>query len=212
MLTDFYQLTMAYALWKAGRHAVRETFEVYFRKNPFGGEFTVFAGLQEVVRILEAFRYGPEDIAYLREVMPEANETPAFFAWLQGLDCRDLTVHAMREGSVAFPSVPLLRIEGPAALCRLLETTLLNAVNFPSLVATNAVRHKRVAGEGKSLVEGGLRRAQGPDGALSASRYAYLGGVDATSNLRGGQLFGIPVRGTHAHSFVTHFGAADLAR
>lgn len=122
-------------------------------------------------------------------------------------------VYAMAEGQIAFPRVPLLRIEGPLATVQLLETTLLCLVNYPSLMATNAARFRLAAGPTKTLLEFGLRRSQGPDGGLSASRYAYMGGFDATSHVLAGKLFGIAIKGTHAHSFVTSFTAlTDITR
>ncbi|CAK7337696.1 unnamed protein product [Dovyalis caffra] len=128
-----------------------------------------------------------------------------FFDYLRGLDCSEVEVHAIAEGSVVFPKVPLLRIGGPIAVAQLLETPLVNLVNYASLVATNAARHRFVAGKSKILLEFGLRRAQGPDGGISASKYCYLGGFDATSNVAAGRLFGIPLRGTHSHAFVSSY-------
>ncbi|KAJ6805612.1 nicotinate phosphoribosyltransferase 1-like isoform X2 [Iris pallida] len=132
-----------------------------------------------------------------------------FFDYLRAIDCSDVEVYAISEGSVVFPKVPLMRIEGPVAVVQLLETPFVNLVNYASLVTTNAARHRFVAGKEKSLLEFGLRRAQGPDGGISASRYCYMGGFDATSNVAAGRLFGIPLRGTHSHAFVSSFMSLD---
>ena len=203
LLTDFYQLTMAYAFWKHGRHGEPSAYDLFFRKNPFEGEFTVFAGLEEVLGFLERFRFTEGEIESVRPLLPGAD--PAFFDWLRGVDLAKVTVHAMSEGSLAFPRVPLLRVEGPIAVVQLLETSLLTLVNYASLVATNAARFRLAAGPGKVLLEFGLRRAQGPDGGLSASRYSYIGGFDATSNVLAAVRDGIPARGTQGHSFIQSF-------
>lgn len=209
LLTDLYQLTMAYGYWKAGRHKDRAVFDLYFRRNPFGGEFTVFAGLEEVQRFISDFRFRDDEIDYIRSVMPQCDED--FYDWLRSVDCSEITVHAVREGSLVFPNIPLIIVEGPLAIAQMLETTLLTLINYPSLVATNAARFRLAAGKDKTLIEFGLRRAQGPDGGVSASRYSYLGGFDGTSNVLAGRLFGIPVRGTHGHAFVSSFlGLDDL--
>jgi len=205
LLTDMYQITMAYSLWKNKRHEMPAAFDLFFRKNPFGGEFTIFAGAEEVIRFISDFHFKEEQIEYLHTILPDADE--GFFTWLEGVDCSKVKVKAIKEGMVVFPRVPLLTVEGPMGVCQLLETTLLTLVNFASLVATNAARHCLAAGKGKVILEFGLRRAQGPDGGLSASRYSYLGGAEGTSNVLANQLFGIPIRGTHAHSFVTSFAA-----
>jgi len=203
MLTDLYELTMAYAYFQAGKHEDRAVFDLFFRSNPFGGEYTVAAGLNEALAFVEHFRYSSGDTAYLKQILPECS--PDFRKWLRKIDCSDISIHAVPEGSLVFPRVPLLRVEGPLAICQLLESTLLNLIGYPSLVATNAARIKLAAGD-KRVAEFGLRRAQGPDGALSASRYAYLGGIDGTSNVRAGQLFDIPLSGTQAHAYVSSFG------
>ena len=135
-----------------------------------------------------------------------------FFEYLLKIDASDIRVYAQKEGSVVFPRVPLLRLEGPLATVQLLETTLLCLVNYASLVATNAARHRLVAGEDVMLLEFGLRRAQGVDGGVSASRYAYLGGFDATSNVEAGRQFGIPIKGTHAHSYVQSHSGWDCVK
>jgi nicotinate phosphoribosyltransferase len=207
LLNDLYQFTMAYAYWKAGKQSERSVFDLYFRKNPFGGEYTIFAGLEECIKFLANFNLTDEEIDFVRDSLPGCEE--AFCDYLRGLDCSDIEVYAISEGSVVFPKVPLLRIEGPVAVVQLLETPFLNLINYASLVATNAARHRFVAGKSKLLLEFGARRAQGPDGAISASKYCYLGGFDATSNVAAGKLFGIPLRGTHSHAFVSSFMSLD---
>ncbi|XP_045536480.1 nicotinate phosphoribosyltransferase isoform X2 [Papilio machaon] len=208
LLTDLYQITMAYAYWKSGKVNDVAVFDLFFRTNPFQGEFTIFAGLEECLKFLDNFHYSDSDIDYLIQTLPD-NIEPEFFAYLKDLTCKDIKLSAIEEGSVVFPRVPLLRIEGPLIVAQLLETTLLTLVNFASLMATNAARYRMVAGKNVSLLEFGLRRAQGPDGGLSASKYAYVGGFDGTSNVLAGKMFNIPVKGTHAHSFVTSFSTLE---
>ncbi|KAF3337681.1 nicotinate phosphoribosyltransferase-like protein [Carex littledalei] len=207
LLTDLYQYTMAYAYWKAGKHLDRAVFDLYFRKNPFGGEYTVFAGLEECIHFVANFKLSDDEISFLRSVMPTCEE--GFFEYLKGVNCSDVEVYSIPEGSVVFPKVPLIRIEGPVAVVQLLETPFVNLVNYASLVTTNAARHRYVSGKAKVLLEFGLRRAQGPDGGISASKYCYIGGFDATSNVLAGKLFGIPLRGTHSHAFVSSYMSAD---
>ena len=211
LLTDLYQITMAYAYWKAGRMEDQAVFDLFFRKSPFNGEFTIFAGLTECLIFLENFKYSETDIAYLRTILP-TNVEEEFYTYLENLTPKDIVFNALPEGTVAFPRVPLIRVEGPLIIAQLLETTLLTLVNFASLVATNAARHRIAAGSRNiKLFEFGLRRAQGPDGGLSASKYAYVGGFDGTSNVLAGKLYQIPVKGTHAHAYVTSYtGAEDM--
>uniref|UniRef100_A0A6B2L189 Nicotinate phosphoribosyltransferase n=1 Tax=Arcella intermedia TaxID=1963864 RepID=A0A6B2L189_9EUKA len=206
-MTDFYQLTMCYAYWKCGKSEQEAVFDLYFRTPPFDGEYTIFCGLEEALKYINAFKFSAADIEFLKTRMKDCE--PEFFDYLGKLDCSKVKAYAIREGSVVFPSVPLIRIEGPLAVSQLLETTLLTLVNFSSLVATNAARY-RVAADSSSkkgivLLEFGVRRAQGPDGGMSASRYAYIGGFNGTSNVAAAQSFNISVKGTHAHSFVTSF-------
>ncbi|CAL5369483.1 unnamed protein product [Camellia sinensis] len=211
LLSDLYQFTMAYAYWKAGKNNERAVFDLYFRKNPFGGEYTIFAGLEECIRFIANFKFKEEEIAFIRASLPKTCED-GFYDYLRGIDCSDVEVYAVSEGSVVFPKVPLMRVEGPIAVVQLLETSFLNLINYASLVTTNAARHRSVAGKSKILLEFGLRRAQvveGPDGGIGASKYSYLGGFDATSNVEAGRLFGIPVRGTHSHAFVSSFMSPD---
>lgn len=203
LVNDLYQLTMAYAYWKAGKQDDEAVFDYFFRRCPFGGEFAIFAGLADLLDFVERFRFGPAEIEYLR-TGPLASADPAFFAWLATVDFSRLRIWALREGSAAFPRVPLVRVEGPLAIAQLLETPLLYITNFASLVTTNAVRYRLAAGPDKVLLEFGLRRAQ--DG-LRASHYAYLGGFDSTSNVEAARALGIAPRGTMAHSFVSSFAS-----
>lgn len=212
LLTDLYQITMAYAYWKNGKMDDHAVFDLFFRKNPFKGEYTIFAGLEECVKFLMNFKFSKSDIDYLRDVLPGPIEEE-FFDYLASLDASEVSLWAIPEGYVVFPKVPLIRIEGPLPVVQLMETTLLNLVNYASLVATNASRFRMVAGEDIQLLEFGLRRAQGPDGGLSASKYCYMGGFDGTSNVLAGKTFGIPVKGTHAHAFVNSFrGLSEIPR
>uniref|UniRef100_A0A0D9W153 Nicotinate phosphoribosyltransferase n=1 Tax=Leersia perrieri TaxID=77586 RepID=A0A0D9W153_9ORYZ len=161
LLTDLYQFSMAYAYWKAGKHLDRAVFDLYFRKNPFGGEFTIFGGLEECIRLIANFKLTEVEIRFLRSAMPTCED--GFFEYLISIDCSDVEVYAIPEGSVVFPKVPLMIIEGPVAVVQLLETPFLSLVNYASLVTTNAARHRHVAGKSKNLLEFGLRRAQGLD-------------------------------------------------
>ena len=165
---------MAYAYWKSGKTDDVATFDLYFRKNPFKGEFTIFAGLGDCVKLLENFHYSESDITYLRSILPTTVEEE-FYEFLQQLSPKDVTLYAVAEGSVVFPKVPLMRITGPLIVVQLLETTFLTLVNFASLMTTNASRYRIAAGKDIKLLEFGLRRAQGPDGGLTASKYAYIG-------------------------------------
>ena len=210
LLTDYYEFTMAYAAWKEGIAAREACFTVTFRRNPFGGGFTVAAGLEHVIDFIEHWRLGEEDLAFLssfpgvpggRRAGPGSGPfEPRFIEFLRGLEL-ELDVDAVPEGTVVFPHEPLLRVRGPVVPGMLLESTILAILNFQSLVATKAAR-LCVAAAGAPVVEFGMRRAQGIDGGLSAARAAYLGGCDGTSNTLAGRLYGIPVSGTHAHSWV----------
>lgn len=203
MLTDLYQLTMAYAYWKSGVHDTETCFHAYFRGNPFGGSFSVACGLAQAIDYLRNLAFTREDTDSLaaltgRDGAPLFSEE--FLAWLR--DFRfTADVDAVPEGTVVFPNEPLIRVTGPIIDCQLVETTLLNILNFQTLVATKAARVCIAAGD-DPVLEFGLRRAQGPDGGLSASRASYVGGCVGTSNVLAGQYYGVPVGGTHAHSLV----------
>nr|GME19271.1 nicotinate phosphoribosyltransferase 2-like [Ipomoea batatas] len=149
-----------------------------------------------------------DDIAFLQQSLPSSCED-GFFEYLRSIDLSDVEIYSISEGSVVFPKVPLMRVEGPVAVAQLLETPFVNRINYASLVTTNAARHRFVAGKEKLLLEFGLRRAQGPDGGIGASKYCYMGGFDATSNVAAGKIFGIPLRGTHSHAFVSSFMSTD---
>lgn len=209
LLTDMYQISMTYAHWKNDRVNDDAVFDLFFRKPPFKGEYCIFCGLEEVLRFCSTFQFTDSDIDYLKTIMPHCENE--FFLWLRKLDCSEIKLHSIKEGSLVFPREPLIRVEGPLGIAQLLETTLLCLVNYPSLVATNAARMKLAAGPNAELLEFGLRRAQGPDGGVSASKYSYIGGFDGTSNVIAGKLFGINVKGTHAHAYVmSYMSMADL--
>ena len=151
LLTDMYQLTMVYAYWKANRHSLDSSFELFFRKPPFDGEITVMSGLDQVLSFLQHFKFEQDDIAYVKTLIPTADES--FFEYLTNLTCADITVKAIPQGSLCFPRIPLLTISGPLGVCQLLETTLLTLINYPSLVTTNAARFRIAAGPDKVLLE-----------------------------------------------------------
>jgi nicotinate phosphoribosyltransferase len=206
LLTDLYQLTMAYGYWKSGMADKEAVFNLFFRKSPFGGGFAICCGLQLAVDFLEHFHFSEDDIEYLRTLTGNDDEPLFEENFLQYLKNLQFTCHidAIPEGTLVFPQEPLLRIQGPILQCQLLETPLLNIINFQTLIATKSARVALVA-KGEPVLEFGLRRAQGMDGGVSASRAAYIGGASATSNVLAGKLFGIPVKGTHAHSWVMSF-------
>ncbi|RPH71992.1 MAG: nicotinate phosphoribosyltransferase [Myxococcaceae bacterium] len=206
MLTDFYQLTMAAAAWGSGAARRETVFHLLFRRAPFGSGFTVAAGLELALEVLESARLESGDLEYLAGLRG-ADGAPLFedefLAYLSRLRL-EVDVDAVPEGAVVFPQEPLLRVTGPVIPCMMLESAFLNLLNFQTLIATKAARICLAAGD-DPVLEFGLRRAQGPDGSVSAARAAYIGGCAATSNVLAGRLLGIPVRGTHAHSWVMLF-------
>jgi nicotinate phosphoribosyltransferase len=168
--------------------------------------------LDECLKFIADFKFTNSDIDYLKSILGISASDDAFFDWLSTIDCSDVVVYAMNHGEIVFAREPLLRISGPLPICQLLETTLLNLVNYPSLIATNASRMRRCAGPAASLLEFGLRRAQGPDGGISAAKYAIVGGFDATSVVAAGKLNNWDrsmVRGTQAHAFVMAYSSLD---
>lgn len=206
LLTDLYQLTMAYGYWKEQVEAQEAVFHMYFRRNPFQSGFSIACGLEEVIDYLDNFAFDAEDLEYLGSLTGNDGKPLFEKPFLEHL--RDLRlecdIDAIPEGTPVFPSEPLVRVQGPILQCQLIETALLNILNFQTLIATKAAR-VCLAARGEPVLEFGARRAQGVDGALAASRAAYIGGCAGTSNVLAGKLYGIPVRGTHAHSWVMLF-------
>ena len=206
LLTDFYQLTMAYAYWKSGKAEQEAVFNLFFRKTPFNSGFAIAAGLEYVMDYCENLSFEREDLDYLGE-MKGRDGSPmfesGFIRYLEEMEF-SCDIDAVEEGEVVFPHMPLVRVKGPLIQCQLLETPLLNLINFQTLIATKAARIV-LAASGDPVMEFGLRRAQGIDGGLAASRASYIGGCSSTSNVMAGKLFGIPVSGTHAHSWIMSF-------
>ena len=212
MLTDLYELTMGAGYAASGVAECQSVFSLSFRSLPFEGGYAVAAGLGDALEALEHLAFGPEDLDYLAALRTPSGRPMFEATFLERLaELRfNCDVDAIPEGTVVFPNEPLIRVRGPLLQAQLVESLLLTIVGFQTLVATKAARVVEAAGDAPVL-EFGLRRAQGPDGGLSAARAAYIGGVAATSNVLAGRLFGIPVRGTHAHSWVQVFGDEQLA-
>ncbi|RQW88186.1 MAG: nicotinate phosphoribosyltransferase [Geobacter sp.] len=200
LLTDLYQLTMLAGYFEKGMNDDPAVFDLFFRTPPFKGGYVVFAGLETALRYLSELRFTDGDLSYLKTL---GIFKDSFLDYLENFRFQGRVI-AMQEGTVAFSLEPLVSVEAPLAQAQFVETALLNIINFQSLVATKAARIVSVA-DGKEIVEFGLRRAQGPDGGLSEVRGAYIGGARSSSNVRAGQTLGIPVKGTHAHSWIMAF-------
>ncbi|MDR0312105.1 MAG: nicotinate phosphoribosyltransferase [Treponema sp.] len=205
LFTDFYSLTMAQGYWKTGMKGL-SVFEMFFRKHPFGGGFSIFAGLGTLLERLTRLSFSDEDISYLKSLNLFED---GFLEHLRNFRFTG-SLWALDEGTVIFPNEPLIRIEGNILECQIIEGMLLNTINFQSLIATKTARVALASGKG-ALMEFGLRRAQGSDGALSASRAAYIGGAQGTSNVLAGKTFGIPVMGTMAHAWIMAFPDEETA-
>ena len=207
LLTDLYQLSMACGYWKAGTGDRDAVFHLTYRRPPFGGGYAIAGGIAPAIAYLRTLRFGADDLEYLASI-PDATGAPLFpKGYLDALAAMKFscTVDAVPEGSLVFAHEPIIRIQGPMMQAQLVETALLTMVNFQTLIATKASRITAAA-KGAPVLEFGLRRAQGIDGGLAAARAAYIGGTHATSNVLAGKLFGIPVKGTHAHSWVMFHG------
>lgn len=206
LLTDLYELTMAYGYWKKEMAELESVFHLFFRKKPFQGGFAIAAGLDEAIEYVQNFHFDGSDLAYLEGLKGERGEPVferEFLDYLSHLKfCCD--IDAVPEGTPIFPHEPMIRVKGPILQAQLLEPILLNILNFQTLIATKAARVCWAA-KPDPVIEFGLRRAQGIDGAIAASRAAYIGGCHGSSNVIAGKLFGIPVKGTHAHSWIMAF-------
>jgi len=199
LFTDFYELTMAQGYWK--RHMkMPVVFDYFFRRHPFGGGYSVFAGLATLIDALEHFSFSKEDLEYLDSLKLFED---GFLEYLSTFQFQGI-VYSAREGEIVFPQEPLVRVEADLISAQIIEGLVLNVLNFQSLIATKTARVWNASQHGV-VMEFGLRRAQGSDGALSASRAAYIGGAVGTSNTLAGKEFGIPVLGTMAHSWVMSF-------
>ncbi|CAN5577516.1 nicotinate phosphoribosyltransferase [soil metagenome] len=206
LLTDLYELTMAYSYWKSGTANKEAVFNLSFRSNPFKGGFAIACGLSHFIQYIQNARFSAIDVEYLRTLTGNDGQPlfeEAFLEYLLALKF-DCDIDAIAEGSVVFAHEPIVRVKGPIISCQILETALLNIINFQTLVATKAARLRLAAGD-KSILEFGLRRAQGADGGISATFASYIGGCDGSSNVLAGKLYGIPVKGTHAHSWVMSY-------
>ena len=195
--TDLYQINMVEAYWADGMHERKAVFELFFRKLPFGNGYAIFAGLERVLEYLKSFKFSESDLAYLKE---EAGYKDDFLSYLKTVKFTG-DVYSVVEGELVFQNEPLLRIEATLAEAQLIETALLNIVNYQTLIATKASRIKQIV-KSDRVMEFGTRRAQEMDAAIWGSRAAFIGGLDSTSNVRAGKLFGLPVAGTHAHSMI----------
>ncbi|MFW5687805.1 MAG: nicotinate phosphoribosyltransferase [Bacteroidota bacterium] len=204
LYTDLYQLTMAQAYFQNGMHQTRAGFDYFFRKIPFKGGYVVFAGLQELLHMISDMRFVSSELEYLAESGFDKN----FLRYLEDYSFKG-SISAVREGDVVFPFEPVVRVEGNLVEAQLIETLLLNVLNFQSLIATKASRIRYAAGKG-TLTDFGLRRAQS-FGGLQASRAAIIGGFDSTSNVFAAKKYHIPHAGTMAHSFIECFGDEENA-
>jgi len=206
LLTDLYELTMAFGYWKHGMANRTAAFHLFFRDLPFEGNYAVASGLEEAAAFIESYSFSDDELEYL-EKLENAEGEPLFekdfIEYLRHEPFR-CNIEIVPEGSLVFPNEPLARVIGPLAQAQIIESALLCILNFNTLAATKASRICAAAGDSK-VIDFGLRRAQGVNGAMAASRAAYLGGCIGTSNTLAGRFYDIPVKGTHAHSWVMAF-------
>ena len=200
LLTDFYELTMMQGYYKFNKDKEKVVFDLFYRTNPNGSSFSVAAGLEQVIDYINNINFTTEDIEYLQQQKIFA---PEFIDYLKNFRFTG-DIYAVPEGTVIFPNEPILKVIAPICEAQLIEAALLNIINHQSLIATKAARVKWAAGN-DVVLEFGLRRAQGPDAGIYGARAAVIGGCAATSNVLTGKMFDIPVKGTHAHSWVMSF-------
>lgn len=203
--TDLYQINMGETYWNDGIHERKAIFDLYFRSMPFNSGYAIFSGLERIVQFIENFKFTDSDIEYLREIGYQDD----YLDYLKALRFTG-NIRAMKEGELCFNNEPLIRVEAPLIQAQLVETALLNIVNFQTLIATKASRIKQVVRD-EIVMEFGTRRAQEMDAAIWGARAAVIGGFDSTSNVRAGKLFGIPISGTHAHSMVQTYDDEYIA-
>ena len=194
--TDLYQINMGYAYFKDGIHERKSYFDVYFRKIPFGGGYAVFAGLAKIIDYVNSFKFTEFDIDFLRQLGYEED-------YLNYLSDMKFTgdIRSVKEGEIVFGNEPLIRVEAPLIQAQIMETAILNIVNYQILIATKAARIKHLCPD-EVCMEFGTRRAHEFDAAIWGTRASIIGGFNATSNVKAAKLFNIPCSGTHAHSFV----------
>ena len=205
LLTDLYQLTMAQGYWECGKADTQACFHMFFRDYPFNGGYAVACGMAQLADLVDGFTFSEDDLEYLASIPAPGGGMlfkPEFIDYLRDFKL-SVDIEAVAEGEIVFPYEPLVRVTGPIMECQILETALLNCVNFETLIATKAARVCMAAEA--PVAEFGLRRAQGAAGGVWASRAAVVGGCASTSNVLAGKLFDLPVSGTHAHSWVMSF-------
>ena len=200
MVMDFYELTMSNGYFREQDRDTRVAFDVFYRSNPDGGGFAIFAGLEQILEYIENLHFDEEDIAYFRSLNIFTED---FLAYLKDFKFSG-DIYAIPEGTVVFPREPLVKVVAPIMEAQLVETAILTIINHQSLIATKASRVV-CAAKGDGIMEFGLRRAQGPDAGVYGARAAMIGGCIGTSNVLAGQLFDVPVKGTHAHSWIMSF-------
>ena len=206
MVMDFYEMTMANGYFQDGVGARQAAFDVFYRQNPDGGGFAIFAGLEQIVQYIENLHFSAQDIDFLRA---QGMFSAEFLDYLAHFHFSG-SVYALKEGTVMYPGTPIVTVVAPVIEAQLVETALLLEINHQSLIATKASRIVRAA-QGRGVSDFGARRAHNMDSAVYGARASYLGGVDATATVLAGQMFGIPVTGTMAHSYVMFYGDERLA-